>query len=64
MYKRQAISKAVSYGKIATMSELYGGNFAVITNQIMTGKLPAEEGVDKLIEELKGILERAGYPQK
>ena len=60
----EAISKAVCFGKIATMSEFYGGNYAVITNQIMTGKLPAEEGVDKLIEELKGILERAGYPQQ
>jgi ABC-type glycerol-3-phosphate transport system substrate-binding protein len=60
----EAIAAAVSAGKIATMSEFYGGDFWIVAGQTMTGQLDAREGARMMIKEMDGILERAGYKQK
>jgi len=59
----EAIAAAVSCGKIATMSEFYGGDFWKIAGQTMIGKLSAAEGARQLVKEMDGILDRAGYKQ-
>jgi ABC-type glycerol-3-phosphate transport system substrate-binding protein len=60
----KAIGRAVSCGKIATMSEFYGGDFWVIAGQTMNGVISADEGAKRMKKEMSGILERAGYKQK
>jgi len=60
----KAIGRAVSCGKIATMSEFYGGDFWVIAGQTMNGQISADEGAKRMKKEMSGILERAGYKQK
>jgi multiple sugar transport system substrate-binding protein len=59
----EAVAAAVSPGKIATMSEFYGGDFWKIADQTMIGKISAEQGAKQMVKELDGILERAGYKQ-
>ncbi len=60
----EAIAAAVSCGKIATMSEFYGGDFWKIAGQTMNGHLSAREGAEMMVKEMDGILERAGYKQQ
>jgi len=60
----EAIAKAVSPGKIATMSEFYGGDFWRIADETMIGKISAAEGARFMVKEMDGLLERAGYKQK
>jgi ABC-type glycerol-3-phosphate transport system substrate-binding protein len=60
----KAIARAVSPGKIATMSEFYGGDFWIIAGQTMNGLVSPEEGAKRMKKELSGILERAGFDQK
>jgi ABC-type glycerol-3-phosphate transport system substrate-binding protein len=60
----KAIARAVGCGKIATMSEFYGGDFWIIAGQTMNGQISAEEGAARMKKEMNGILERAGYTQK
>ena len=50
----KAVAKAVSAGKIATMSEFYGGDFWRIASQTMIGKL-APEGAKMMAKEMDGI---------
>jgi multiple sugar transport system substrate-binding protein len=59
----EAIAAAVSPGKIATMSEFYGGDFWRIADETMIGKIGATEGAKQMIKEMDGILQRAGYKQ-
>jgi len=59
----EAVAAAVSAGKIATMSEFYGGDFWRIASQTMVGKISAAEGAKQMVKEMDGILERAGYTQ-
>ncbi len=59
----EAVAAAVSPGKIATMSEFYGGDFWKIADQTMIGKISADEGAKQMVKELDGILDRAGYKQ-
>jgi ABC-type glycerol-3-phosphate transport system substrate-binding protein len=59
----EAIAAAVSPGKIATMSEFYGGDFWTIADQTMLGKISATEGAKRMVKEMDGLLERAGYKQ-
>jgi ABC-type glycerol-3-phosphate transport system substrate-binding protein len=59
----EAVAAAVSPGKIATMSEFYGGDFWKIADQTMIGKISAEQGAKQMVKELDGILDRAGYKQ-
>ncbi|MGA2765041.1 MAG: extracellular solute-binding protein [Spirochaetia bacterium] len=59
----EAVAVAVSPGKIGTMSEFYGGDFWKIADQTMIGKLSATEGAKRMVKEMDGLLERAGYKQ-
>jgi multiple sugar transport system substrate-binding protein len=59
----EAIAAAISPGKIATMSEFYGGDFWTIADQTMIGKIDAAEGAKRMVKEMDGLLERAGYKQ-
>ena len=59
----EAVAAAVSAGKIATMSEFYGGDFWRIASQTMVGKISAAEGAKQMVKEMDGILDRSGYKQ-
>ena len=45
------------------MSEFYGGDFWKIADQTMIGKISATEGAKRMVKEMDGLLERAGYKQ-
>jgi len=61
---QNAVAVSISAGKIAKMSEYYGGEFHTLLTRALLGHLKPEEGADKIIKEMDGILERSGYPQK